>query len=304
MAELVVYAELGDGYLTKSNLVFATSHDALNADSVDVASDEAAVGISKAIIPPQWSFLRPVLPFDTSPLPPGVGILAAVLSLRGWASSYMALDPPILIVVDGSDCAAALVVADYGVLLGKIVSGGSIAIPDFNTAGWNHITLNAIGRGWTNPGGITKLALRTDFDIDSHAESGNAGFFTADKGVGFKPYLTITYSLLPTVTTNPATLVSRVGAKLNGVLNSDGGDACDVRFQWGETIAYGNDTAWQSGKNTGAIFEQAIGGLVLNTTYHFRAQARNTGGTANGADRSFTTTQPFNRAHALSREEM
>ncbi|MBA7601270.1 hypothetical protein ES703_08337 [subsurface metagenome] len=78
-------------------------------------------------------------------------------------------------------------------------------------------------------------------------------------------------------------------AKLNGTLNDDGEEACDVRFQYGETIAYGIDTEWQSGKESVVAFEQAIAGLSPNKTYHFRAQARNSAGTSYGADRTFTT---------------
>ena len=56
-------------------------------------------------------------------------------------------------------------------------------------------------------------------------------------------------------------------ATLNGTLDDDGGQACDVRFQYGETIAYGIDTEWQSGKESVVAFEQAIAGLSPNTTY-------------------------------------
>ena len=100
-----------------------------------------------------------------------------------------------------------------------------------------------------------------------------------------------TYTALstPTVTTNPATEVGPLTATLKGTLEDDGGEDCDVRFQYGETSDYGIDTVWQSGKESVIAFEQAITGLDPNTTYHFRAQARNSAGTVNGADRTFTT---------------
>ncbi|GAH98825.1 unnamed protein product, partial [marine sediment metagenome] len=42
------------------------------------------------------------------------------------------------------------------------------------------------------------------------------------------------------------------------------------------------------------------------TLYHFRAQAKNSAGTANGNDRTLATITPFvaSRAYALSREEL
>lgn len=110
----------------------------------------------------------------------------------------------------------------------------------------------------------------------------------------------------PTVTTDPATDVIQTFATPNGTLGDDGGEACQVRFQYGLTDAYGTDTAWQPGKVTGNTFEQTISGLEPNTTYHFRAQAKNSAGTASGADRTFTTQEAVivNRAFALAREEL
>ena len=95
--------------------------------------------------------------------------------------------------------------------------------------------------------------------------------------------------VLPTVQTNDATQITGDSAKLNGYLASDGGEACSVRFQWGLTASYGNNTAWQAGFNSYDSFETIISSLLNDTTYHFRAQANNTQGTASGADKEFTT---------------
>jgi hypothetical protein len=86
-----------------------------------------------------------------------------------------------------------------------------------------------------------------------------------------------------------------MGAILNGLLTDDGGLACDVRFQWGQTIALGNFTPWLLGDGTtyyrtGATFSQTITGLAGNTIYYFQAQARNAVGTSSGAILSFVTT--------------
>jgi len=96
-------------------------------------------------------------------------------------------------------------------------------------------------------------------------------------------------TVLPTVTTDAATDVEATSATLNGTLDDDGGEACDVRFQYGETSDYGIDTEWQPGKESVVAFEQDITGLSPNKTYHFRAQVRNSTGTVNGADRTFKT---------------
>ncbi|KKL19179.1 hypothetical protein LCGC14_2468080 [marine sediment metagenome] len=99
---------------------------------------------------------------------------------------------------------------------------------------------------------------------------------------------TFTTIELSTVTTDPATFVTGIAGILNATLDDDGGEACDVVFEWGLTTAYGNTTATQS-KVTGEAFAQVISGLSGLTLYHFRAVSTNVAGTTNGADQTFTT---------------
>ncbi|MBA7695183.1 hypothetical protein ES703_103805 [subsurface metagenome] len=120
-------------------------------------------------------------------------------------------------------------------------------------------------------------------DMTQVAESANYGSVIRALAVGEAA------PSAPTVTTNPATNLAALSTTLNGTLDDDGGEACDVRFQYGETSEYGIDTEWQSGKESVVAFEQAITGLSPNTIYHFRAQAKNSAGTTSGADRTFTT---------------
>lgn len=83
------------------------------------------------------------------------------------------------------------------------------------------------------------------------------------------------------------------GSKLlKGSLTYDGGGDCSMRFQWGLTTTYGNDTQWTTGKLTGAIHSLPLtpSQLVSGQTYHYRVQARNINSTANGADIDFTVS--------------
>ncbi len=78
-------------------------------------------------------------------------------------------------------------------------------------------------------------------------------------------------------------------AQLNGTLTDDGGLPCDIRFEWGLTIAMGNYTAWGTPFVTGDTFSATIiipGGLQQ---IWFRAIARNAIGTTLGSTLSFTT---------------
>ncbi len=80
-------------------------------------------------------------------------------------------------------------------------------------------------------------------------------------------------------------------ATLNGTLVDDGGFPCDVRFEYGETIAYGTFTQWVPGYVTGDNFSAILYGIRYGTTYFYRAIARNPLGVVVAAGVSFTT--PF-----------
>ncbi len=155
----------------------------------------------------------------------------------------------------------------------------------YNSQGWKTIssvwnTNPFTGAAWTND---ELAALQAGFYAISGASFGNGVYLT-------QVYVSITGNLpvLPTVTTDPATLISSSAATLNGTLDNDGGEPCQCGFEWGKTIVYDNTTPIQS-RTTGQTFAQTITGLDPNKTYHFRAFATNAAGTSYGADRTFTT---------------
>lgn len=78
-------------------------------------------------------------------------------------------------------------------------------------------------------------------------------------------------------------------ATLNGQLVDDGGLVCDVRFEWGTTTDYGQETPWQGGFTSGMIFNATIYNLGEGVLYHFRAVARNSAGISYGTDMAFST---------------
>jgi hypothetical protein len=97
----------------------------------------------------------------------------------------------------------------------------------------------------------------------------------------------------PGATTSPATQVTATTATLNGTVDPNKEDTT-YHFEYGKTTAYGNSTPPQgpvkgnSGKSVSAQLTQ----LAPSTTYHFRLVATNATGTAQGADRTFTTLAP------------
>jgi len=97
----------------------------------------------------------------------------------------------------------------------------------------------------------------------------------------------------PEVTTDAASAVTHNSAILNADLDSMG-DYTDVRvrFQWGTTDAYGNNTPWQAMTSAGPL-SHLLTDLEPETQYHFRVQVEtvlpaNTV-SVNGTDMTFTT---------------
>ena len=123
----------------------------------------------------------------------------------------------------------------------------------------------------------------------------NAGFRIQSTQMD-QVYLLVTYSkVLPQIGTVPASGILPAQATLNGFLTDDGGEACTLFFEWGNTPALGNVAAGVPGVGpTGTAFSATIGGLVPDVPYFFRAGATNSVGTNYGTVMSFSTASiPF-----------
>jgi hypothetical protein len=86
--------------------------------------------------------------------------------------------------------------------------------------------------------------------------------------------------------------VSDTTAALAGSLNAHGLEAT-YYFQYGPTTAYGaqTPTTTAAAATTGVKVSQALSGLALGTTYHYRLVAVSSAGMSNGNDRTFTTSR-------------
>jgi hypothetical protein len=100
----------------------------------------------------------------------------------------------------------------------------------------------------------------------------------------------------PQAQTGYASQVGTTSAKLNGWVASEGGFTTSLYFEWGETIAYGNnttsDTLIQPGQSTATLVSSQLSNLKPSTLYHYRLVARNSVGRSEGADLTFTTQGP------------
>ncbi|HEU0086006.1 MAG TPA: hypothetical protein VFQ59_03585 [Candidatus Paceibacterota bacterium] len=95
----------------------------------------------------------------------------------------------------------------------------------------------------------------------------------------------------PSVETKPATNIKNNSARLNGFVDSNNGNDTQAWFEWGRNTSMTNTTPTVSyGNTSGTDYNYTISGLSSNTTYYFRAVARNAYGDAvYGARRTFTT---------------
>jgi len=116
-------------------------------------------------------------------------------------------------------------------------------------------------------------------------------YATNGVGTGYGPEVTFrTLVDVPAVTTAAITSITKVSAVSGGSVTSDGGGAVSARgIVWGmdanPTLA---DNVIAGGTGLGD-FVSNITGLTKYTTYHVRAYATNSVGTAYGADVVFTT---------------
>ncbi|MBN8459853.1 MAG: cadherin-like beta sandwich domain-containing protein [Verrucomicrobia bacterium] len=112
--------------------------------------------------------------------------------------------------------------------------------------------------------------------------------------------VTAAYSSYALVATPPAAIpqtltatgVGDTTAVFHGQINPNGA-ANTVYFEYGLTTAYGTTVAATPGTLSGTAptaVEGAVSGLLAGATYHYRVVASGTGGTAKGADQSFTTS--------------
>jgi hypothetical protein len=97
----------------------------------------------------------------------------------------------------------------------------------------------------------------------------------------------------PGVSTDQASDVTDTTATLHGTVNPRGSDTTS-HFEYGTDDTYGQSTdVMDVGSGTDGVADPGpLSGLVPSTTYHYRIDATNAGGTALGLDQTFTTADP------------
>jgi hypothetical protein len=224
-----------------------------------------------------------VMLFNTAALPASP-ISGRVRINLNTNSDALGISPQYKIFSSNPASEVALDPADYS-------SFGSTPYSDAHGAGELgnlDFELNAAGLAAIAVGGTTKLGIReTEYDVANIEPAWTASQVSVFISSTGGSTLLLEIESVPAVTTGAASGVTHTTATLNGTLTDDGELATEVRFQYGPTAAYGTDTAWVAASEGAFLVD--ISGLTGGQTYHFRAQARNSEGTVNGADSEFST---------------
>lgn len=110
----------------------------------------------------------------------------------------------------------------------------------------------------------------------------------------------------PDVTINAASNIAQTTARLNSTVVDDGGQACDIRWGWGETTQsaiedYDSYSSWENDTYTlGQHPYNDITSLTSDTLYYFRVEIRNDYGTELGAEDDFTTASSLNEPDSFN----
>lgn len=131
---------------------------------------------------------------------------------------------------------------------------------------------------------ITGLTVNTTYYVRAYATNQQGTFYGEEKSFS-------TTSGLPTVTTKIITNIAPLSADGGGNVTSDNGFTVTARGICWSTVSNPTISDEHTTNGTGmGEFNSAISGLQNSTTYHVRAYATNSKGTAYGEDKTFTTT--------------
>lgn len=156
----------------------------------------------------------------------------------------------------------------------------------------------------TQPGGTYIQAIFVKFTptlVQSYngnipvSGGGAAAITVAASGAGV--------NTIPTVTSGAASAITSISATVAGTIPANGCSAITaygIEYSTTNGFPNGSGTAAPSSNLVGINFSSNLTGLAPTTTYYFHAYATNNGGTAYGAQGTFTTATPTLTTSALT----
>jgi uncharacterized protein (TIGR02145 family) len=283
-----------------SNVLSVTSSSAVTGG--DVTADGGAPVTSRGVC---WSTtFNPVIAINKTVDGAGTGKFSSSISgltdkttyhVRAYAtnaagtayggdSSFTTLGTPVVItsevlnITSSSASSGGVVTADGGAsVTARGVCWGTTVNPTTDSTHTNDGA--GLGEFISN---VTGLAPGTPYHLRAYATNSIGTAYGIDR------FFTTTG--IPTVTTTAISLITATTAKSGGNITSNGGTPVTVSGVCWST--YTNPTIEDEHTTDGSVlgsFTSNITGLNSGTTYHVRAYATNSVGTAYGADISFTT---------------
>ena len=152
-------------------------------------------------------------------------------------------------------------------------------------ADWTVISLGTGGVGGFNLS-LSGLDVTQAYEYQAYAFNVSQATFGIVYGAT-KTFETV--AVVPEVSTQPASNIEYLSARLHGHLSFDGGVTTVVGFQWGESVTDNEQTI---GELSSGAFQLDVN-LDFDTTYQFRAFGENDVGRTYGATRTFTTPYPY-----------
>jgi hypothetical protein len=150
----------------------------------------------------------------------------------------------------------------------------------------------------TNPGsgsGDVQVSAQLDGLVSGTQYHYRIFATSAGGGLGWGDNVTFTTRIPPTVKSPSATNITEVAADLGAFISPVEGDL-SYRFEWGTTLAYGNNVPIPDAEIPAGLTDVAVtahlSGLAANTTYHWRIVAHNAYGVTETQDASFATVGP------------
>lgn len=299
------YTSASDGYVTSGSTSGWAATRAKTTGSNLYTSGALSETFTEFYGGTYYEIYRAFVYFDTSAIPDASTITDA--KLYAYVSSWDDDDNAQVYIVNGMPTYPSdpLVLADYDYTkYGSFTTtyGYADVGTDLASAGYHKVNTSdsTLLKAIVNKTGYTKLGLIDRCDKENDAVSGlnYLAYYTYEKGVGYRPYLEITYTAVaPTVTVSAATSVTNTTARLNGNLVDTGGENPTVTVYWGDNDGGTTPASWDNSSAPTspsqpqgvAAFYKDVTGLAENTLIYFKAKATNTGGTGWSSTLSFTT---------------
>jgi hypothetical protein len=98
----------------------------------------------------------------------------------------------------------------------------------------------------------------------------------------------------PTAETKPATSITATSATVNAMINPNGSEVTECKFEYGTTTSYGKTAPCSASPGSGmspVAVSASLGALSANTTNDFRIVAKNAGGEGMGSNETFKTLE-------------